>query len=122
RCLDSGTSTGGAAPVVVQLPCAAAGPPQGRFVVQALDSGGYRLMTAAPPHCATATAPDRPVGLEPCVDGRADQLFAITPVTAFRYRIRAPAGCLEIVSGVAEVQARACGNSQAQWFAFTPTA
>jgi len=122
-CFDIGyTST--QAPMVAQRPCSSTGP-VGRFDLQALGDGRYRI-TAIPQRgieagqalCVSPAGIDKIIMFDGCETERADQILVFTETGNDIYQIQVNGGCVTAMGR--EARTRACGSSQAQRFTFTP--
>jgi len=122
-CFDIGyTST--QTPMVAQQPCSPS-TPMGRFDLQALGDGQYRI-TAIPQRgieagmalCVSPTGADRMVVLDGCETSRTDQVLHFIETSEDWYQIQVPGGCVTAMGR--DARTKACGSSQTQRFTFTP--
>jgi len=122
-CFDIGYTTN-QTPMVAQRPCSTS-PPMARFDLQALGEGRYRMsavaqrgITAGQALCLSSAGSDRMMVFDGCETTRADQLMTFVETSEEWYQIQVPGGCVTAMGH--DARTKACANSQAQLFTFTP--
>lgn len=122
-CFDVGY-TPDQTPMVAQKSCSA-GATLGRFDLEALGGGHYR-MTAVPqrginagqPLCVSSAGSDRMMVLAGCETTSSEQVFLFVETSDEWYQIQVTGGCVQAMGR--DARTKACGSSQAQRFTFTP--
>lgn len=122
-CFEVGYTTS-QTPMVAQKSCTS-GVPMGRFDLEALGGGRYR-MTAVPqrginagqPLCLSSGGSDKMMVLTECEATSAEQVFLFVETGDEWYQIQVTGGCVQAMGR--DARTKACGSSQAQRFTFTP--
>jgi len=122
-CFDIGY-TSDQTPMVAQRSCTT-NPPLGRFVLETLGEGRYRItavpqrgITAGLPLCMSSPGQDLMVVLDGCEQARDDQILLFVEITEDWYQIKVGDGCVTAMGR--DTRTKACGSSQTQRFTFIP--